>query len=56
VQEEGKAVHIVAQQGDAYVISGDEWRSLTETAHLLSSRTYARRLIEALEEFDDGGG
>ena len=56
VNNDHDAVHIISKHGDAYLVSGDEWRSLMETAHLLRSPVNARRLMDALEELHDAGG
>lgn len=41
---------------DVAVISGEELRSLEETAHLLRSPENVRRLLEALDQVRGGGG
>ena len=56
VNDDHDAIHIISKHGDAYLVSGDEWRSLMETTHLLRSPANARRLMDALEEFQAGGG
>ena len=49
---------IITRQGEASVVmmSLDDYKSLEETAHLLRSPRNARRLLEAMQELESGGG
>ncbi len=38
------------------IVSLDEWNAMRETLHLLSTRTNARRLFDALDRLDAGDG
>ncbi len=55
---EGKEVIIVRRDnaGDAAIIAADEFRSLMETVHLLSSPRNAQRLLSALDRALKGKG
>ena len=37
VNDDQEPVEIVSKAGTAFLVSADQWRSLTETAHLLRS-------------------
>ncbi len=43
-------VEITSKRGDAVLISGDDYRALEETAHLLRSPANVRRLMEGLDQ------
>ncbi len=43
-------VEITSKRGDAVLISGDDYRALEETAHLLRSPANVRRLMESLDQ------
>ncbi len=43
-------VEITSKRGDAVLISGDDYRALEETAHLLLSPANVRRLMESLDQ------
>jgi antitoxin YefM len=45
-----------AGRDDVVIVSREEWESLRETAHLLRSPANARRLFEAIEDLNGGGG
>jgi antitoxin YefM len=45
-----------AGRDDVVIVSREEWESLRETAHLLRSPANARRLFEAIEDLENGGG
>ena len=49
---------IITRQGEASVVmmSLVDYKSLEETAHLLRSPRNARRLLEAMQELESGGG
>jgi len=47
-------VEITSKRGDAVLISGDDYRALEETAHLLRSPANARRLLESLDQARSG--
>ena len=47
-------VEITSKRGDAVLISGDDYRALEETAHLLRSPANARRLLESLDQVRSG--
>lgn len=50
-------VVVTRQKGEAVVmVSLNEWNSITETLHLLSSPTNAARLLTAIRELEAGGG
>ena len=57
VAEGAPPIIIRRQNGaDVALVSLDELVGLEETAHLLRSPKNARRIAEALEEVQDGGG
>lgn len=56
VNDDDEAVEIVSRTGTAFLVPEAQWRSLTETAHLLRSPANARRLLEAMAEVEGGGG
>lgn len=43
-------VEITSKRGGAVLISGDDFRALEETAHLLRSPANVRRLLESLDQ------
>jgi antitoxin YefM len=45
-----------AGRDDVVIVSREEWESLRETAHLLRGPANARRLFEAIEDLENGGG
>ena len=47
-------VEITSKRGDAVLISGDDYRALEETAHLLRSPANARRLLQSLDQVRTG--
>ncbi len=47
-------VEITSKRGDAVLISGDDYRALEETAHLLRSPANVRRLLESLDQARSG--
>jgi len=47
-------VEITSKRGDAVLISGDDYRALEETAHLLRSPANVRRLMESLDQARSG--
>lgn len=49
---------IIARQkgGSVVMVSLEDWHSIDETMHLLSSPRNAARLDEAIRELDAGGG
>ena len=47
-------VEITSKRGDAVLMSGDDYRALEETAHLLRSPANARRLLESRDQARDG--
>ena len=50
VNENRIAVEIVSEHGAVFLVPGDEYRSLTETVHLLRSPRNAERLRSSLVE------
>ena len=54
VNDDQVAVEIVSKKGTAFLVSADEYRSLTETVHLLQSPRNAQRLHESLAEASAG--
>jgi antitoxin YefM len=50
------AVEIVSKHGTAYLVSADEYRSLTETMYLLRSPANAKRLLASVERINAGEG
>ncbi|WP_337185773.1 type II toxin-antitoxin system prevent-host-death family antitoxin [Phenylobacterium sp.] len=50
-------VVVARKRGEAVVmVSLADWTAMEETLHLLSSRTNASRLLEAIRQLDAGGG
>ena len=54
VNDDQVAVEIVSTKGTAFLVSADEYRSLTETVHLLRSPKNAQRLRESLADVRAG--
>ena len=54
VNSDRTPVEITSKRGDAVLISGDDYRALEETAHLLRSPANARRLLESLDQARTG--
>lgn len=55
VNEDAAAIEIVRRDKPSAVLMGkDEYESMMETIHLLSSPTNAERLLRAKQEIDDG--
>ena len=48
------SVEIVAEEGTAFLVPADEYRSLQETVYLLRSPEGARHLRESLTEVAEG--
>jgi antitoxin YefM len=56
VNEDHDAVEIVSKNGNAVLISADDYAALREGAYLLRSPENARRLLAAYENALDGAG
>jgi antitoxin YefM len=56
VNDDQVAVEIVSKKGTAFLVSADEYHSLKETVHLLSSPRNAERLRTSLAEAAAGQG
>jgi antitoxin YefM len=54
VNADQDAVEITSKGGTAFLVPADQWRSLQETAYLLSSPANARRLLAALDRVEVG--
>ena len=54
VNDDQEPVEIVSKAGTAYLVSADQWRSITETAHLLRSPANAERLLRSIAEAEAG--
>jgi antitoxin YefM len=55
VNDDQEPVEIVSRKGTAYLVSEAQYRSLTETAHLLRSPANAERLMRSLAQVEAGG-
>lgn len=55
VNDDQEPVEIVSRKGTAYLVSEAQYRSLTETAHLLRSPVNAERLMRSLAQVEAGG-
>jgi antitoxin YefM len=55
VNDDQEPVEIVSRKGTAYLMSEAQYRSLTETAHLLRSPANAERLMRSLAQVEAGG-
>ena len=55
VNDDQEPVEIVSRRGTAYLVSEAQYRSLTETAHLLRSPANAERLMRSLAQVEVGG-
>jgi antitoxin YefM len=55
VNDDQEPVEIVSRKGTAYLVSEAQYRSLTETAHLLRSPANAERLMRSLPQVEAGG-
>jgi antitoxin YefM len=57
VVEDRSPVVVTRKRGESVVmVSLADWNAMEETLHLLSSPTNARRLAEAIDELEAGGG
>ncbi|MDD2850591.1 MAG: type II toxin-antitoxin system prevent-host-death family antitoxin [Desulfuromonadaceae bacterium] len=57
VNDDHAPVVVTSQRGKPVVImSLDDFQSLEETAYLMRNPTGAKRLLESVEEFRNGGG
>lgn len=54
VNDDQEPVEIVSRKGTAYLVSEAQYRSLTETAHLLRSPANAERLLRAVAQVEGG--
>lgn len=56
--QDDQAPIFITRNGEAaaVLVSVDEYSALQETAYLLASPTNARRLLEAIEQLESGGG
>jgi antitoxin YefM len=55
VNDDQEPVEIVSRKGTAYLVSEAQYRSLTETAHLLRSPANAERLMRSLAQVEADG-
>jgi antitoxin YefM len=55
VNDDQEPVEIVSRKGTAYLVSEAQYRSLTETAHLLRSPANAERLLRSVAQVEGGG-
>lgn len=55
VNDDQEPVEIVSRKGTAYLVSEAQYRSLTETAHLLRSPANAERLMRSIAQVEGGG-
>jgi antitoxin YefM len=55
VNDDQEPVEIVSRKGTAYLISEAQYRSLTETPHLMRSPANAERLMRSLVQVEAGG-
>ena len=55
VNDDQEPVEIVSRKGTAYLVSEAQYRSLTETAHLLRSPANAERLMRSIMQIEGGG-
>jgi antitoxin YefM len=54
VNDDQEPVEIVSRSGTAYLVPADQWRSLTETGHLLRSPNNAERLLRSIADAEAG--
>jgi antitoxin YefM len=54
VNDDQEAVEILSKGGTAFLVSEAQWRSMQETAFLLSSPANARHLMESIEQAREG--
>jgi antitoxin YefM len=54
VNEDHEAIEIVSEQGDAVLVSAEDYAALREGAYLLRSPANGLRLLEAYENALDG--
>jgi antitoxin YefM len=52
VNDDQEPVEIVSRKGTAYLVSEAQYRSLTETAHLLRSPANAERLMRSIAQVE----
>ena len=55
VNDDQEPVEIVSRKGTAFLMSEAQYRSLTETAHLLRSPANAERLLRSIAQVEAGG-
>lgn len=56
VNDDHAPVRITSKQGNGVLMSEEDYDSWQETMFLLRSRTNTMRLMEAIQEADEGGG
>lgn len=49
-------VEITSKRGRAVLMAADDWEAWQETAYLFRSPANARRLLDAVDALDSGGG
>ena len=54
VNADQEPVEILSRRGNAFLVSEQQWRSMTETAYLLRSPTNAARLAASIAEAERG--
>lgn len=54
VNQDQEPVEIVSKAGTAFLVSGAQWCSLMETAHLLRSPANAERLLRSVADAEAG--
>lgn len=54
VNDDRTPVEITSKRGSAVLMSKDDYTALEETAHLLRSPANARRLLESLQQAQQG--
>ena len=54
VNADRQPIEITSKNGDAVLMSVDDYRALEETAYLLRSPANVRRLVESLTQARDG--
>ncbi len=56
VNEDQDVVEILSKNGNAFLVSEDQWRSTQETLHLMRTPAHAQRLLASIAEIDAGQG
>jgi antitoxin YefM len=54
VNDNRNPIEITSKRGDAVLMSGDDYRAMQETTHLLRAPANVRRLLESIDQARGG--